>query len=257
MQMLMMSWYGDAAPAIAEQKATENWLQLLVLLSQGGGSGLPDSSSLGDCNWAGDTENVPEGLATAWLCWNAALLQRVFDTIGRSDLADSARVLGGGAASAYAQYVNSSGKVSSGSQMTQALALWFDIIRDDGVARLASVVLEQQVDAAAGHVHGGIFTMKALAAVAGRCIAIVTRHTALCILHARRVGLGAKGIALVNASDYPGYRCITRDAQAPPLLLLPTLPQVHAGQRRHHSVGELEAGDRGARHSSTSQLLQP
>lgn len=206
--MLMLSWYGDATPAIAQQNATQRWLQLLVLLSQGGGYGLPDSSSLGDCNWAGDTENVPEGLATAWLSWNAALLQRVFDAIGRSDLADSARVLGAGAASAYAKYINSSGKVSSGTQMTQALALWFDLIKDDDVARLATVVLEQQIDAAAAHVQGGIFTMKALAAVAGRYMPFVTRHAAPSTSRVCRVGLGAKGIALVNASDYPGYRCI-------------------------------------------------
>ena len=170
-----MSWYGDASPAIVHQEATQNWLQLLIQLSEGGSQGLPDSSSLGDCNWAGDTENVPEGLATAWLSWNAALLQRVFDAIGQSGLADDARQLGLGAASAYAKFVDESGKVSSGSQMTQALALWFGLIRDEGVARLASILLEQQMDAAGAHVHGGIFTMKAIAAVAGRCFATARR----------------------------------------------------------------------------------
>ncbi len=174
-----MSWYGDDSPAIAHQEVTQNWLQLLTLLSEGGSQGLPDSASLGDCNWAGDTENVPEGLATAWLSWNAALLERVFNAIGQSESADDARQLGAGAASAYAKYVNESGKVSSGSQMTQALSLWFDLIKDEEVARLASILLEQQIDAAAAHVHGGIFTMKAIAAVAGRSHAFFhdTFHT--------------------------------------------------------------------------------
>ena len=168
----MMSWYGDVSPAIAHQEVTKNWLQLLTLLSEGGSQGLPDSASLGDCNWAGDTENVPKGLATAWLSWNAALLERVFDVIGQSESADDARQLGAGAASAYAKYVNDSGKVSSGSQMTQALALWFGLIRDEEVAQLAALLLEEQIDAAANHVHGGIFTMKAIATVAGRHVVL-------------------------------------------------------------------------------------
>jgi hypothetical protein len=168
----MMSWYGDDSPAVSYQKATEQWLQLLALLSAGGREGLPDTASLGDCNWAGDTENVPEGLATAWLSWNAALLERVFDAIGQSDLADDARQLALGAASAYSKYVNTSGRVSSGSQMTQALALWFGLIRDEEVAQLAALLLEEQIDAAANHVHGGIFTMKAIATVAGRHVVL-------------------------------------------------------------------------------------
>lgn len=168
----MMSWYGDDSPAVSYQKATEQWLQLLALLSAGGTEGLPDMASLGDCNWAGDTENVPEGLATAWLSWNAALLERVFDAIGQSDLADDARQLALGAASAYSKYVNASGRVSSGSQMTQALALWFGLIRDEEVAQLAALLLEEQIDAAANHVHGGIFTMKAIATVAGRHVVL-------------------------------------------------------------------------------------
>lgn len=169
----MMSWYGDVSPAVSHQDATERWLQLLALTSDWGSQGLPDSASLGDCNWAGDTENVPAGLATAWLSWNAALLERIFDSIGRSDLAEDARKLAAGASAAYSKFVNASGKVSSGSQMTQALALWFGLIRDEGVARLASLLLEEQIDAAASHVRGGIFTMKAIAAVAGRLVALL------------------------------------------------------------------------------------
>jgi hypothetical protein len=170
--MLLMSWYGDETPAVSHLQVTQQWLLLLKLMSDGGSHGLPDSASLGDCNWAGDTENVPQGLATAWLSWNAALLQRVFDAIGESDLADDARRLGEGAAAAYSKFVNDSGKVSSGSQMTQALALWFGLIPDEAVARLAAQLLEQQIDAAGGHVHGGIFTMKAIAAVASRCASL-------------------------------------------------------------------------------------
>lgn len=172
LQMLLMSWYGDETPAVSHLQVTQQWLLLLKLMSDGGSHGLPDSASLGDCNWAGDTENVPQGLATAWLSWNAALLQRVFDAIGESDLADDARRLGEGAAAAYSKFVNDSGKVSSGSQMTQALALWFGLIPDEAVARLAAQLLEQQIDAAGGHVHGGIFTMKAIAAVASRCASL-------------------------------------------------------------------------------------
>jgi hypothetical protein len=189
--MLMMSWYGDASPAVDHQDATQRWLQLLLLLSSGGSQGLPDAASLGDCNWAGDTENVPLGLATAWLTWNAALLQRVLGAIGRQDLADDARRLGAGAAAAYSKFVNASGQVSSGSQMTQAMALWFGIIQDESVARLASLLLEQQMDAADSHIHGGIFTMKAIAAVAGRCDALrcshVTRHTSHVTRHTSHV----------------------------------------------------------------------
>jgi hypothetical protein len=178
--MLLMSWYGDDTPAVSHLQVTQQWLLLLKLLSDGGSQGLPDSASLGDCNWAGDTENVPEGLATAWLSWNAALLERVFDAIGQSDLAEDARHLGAGAASAYSKFVNSSGKISSGSQMTQAVALWFDLIPDETVAQLAAQLLEQQIDAARGHVHGGIFTMKAIAAVAGRRVAV---FGCFCIAH--------------------------------------------------------------------------
>ena len=176
-----MSWYGDSSPAVANLNATMAWMRLLAALSEGGSQGLPDSTSLGDCNWAGDTENVPEGLATAWLTWNGVLLERVFDAIGKEESADDARALAAAAASAYGKFVDERGKVSSGSQMAQAVALWFGLVRDVGVAKLAAVLLGQQIDEAGVHVHGGIFTMKAIAAVSARRVAcivlVVTRRT--------------------------------------------------------------------------------
>lgn len=168
----MMSWYGDTSPAIDHQHVTKQWLELLQRLSDGGSLGLPDSVSLGDCNWAGDTENIPEGLASAWLCWNAVLLENVFDQIGLVEQAKAARQLGAQSAAAYGKFVNESGKVSSGSQMTQAMALWFGLVQDEEVARLAALLLGEQIDAAGVHVQGGIFTMKAIAAVAARCLTL-------------------------------------------------------------------------------------
>ena len=95
-------------------------------------------------------------------------MERVFDAIGQEESADDARVLGDAAAAAYGKFVDGSGRVSSGSQMAQAVALWFGLVRDVGVAKLAAVLLGQQIDEAGVHVHGGIFTMKAIAAVSAR-----------------------------------------------------------------------------------------
>jgi len=108
------------------------------------------------------------GLATAWLTWNARLVEGVFRGIGQGAWADEARDVGDAAAAAYSKLIDASGRVSSGSQMCQALALWFGLVGDVGVAELAGVQLGARMDEAGGRVSGGIFTMKGIAAVAGR-----------------------------------------------------------------------------------------
>ena len=214
-----MSWYGDSSPAVANLNATMAWMRLLAALSEGGSQGLPDSTSLGDCNWAGDTENVPEGLATAWLTWNGVLLERVFDAIGKEDSADDARALAAAAASAYGKFVDERGKVSSGSQMAQAVALWFGLVRDVGVAKLAAVLLGQQIDEAGVHVHGGIFTMKAIAAVSARCVACIMRVHC----HASHVTRHTSHVTRLIQSWPWSERCRTCECQWLPRLQVPLL----------------------------------
>ncbi|MBN1490433.1 MAG: family 78 glycoside hydrolase catalytic domain, partial [Phycisphaerae bacterium] len=156
LQWKLYTYYGDKQILAEHYDATKRWVRLLETSAVDSiiGHGISDHESL---------VPKPEALTgTGFYYHNVCLLARIAEVLGRADDVERYTALAGTIRDAFnAKFLQAdSGRYGTGTQASQAFALFFDLVPAEKRDAALDVLVRDIVDQHDGHLTTGIFGTK-------------------------------------------------------------------------------------------------